>query len=68
MSVDEVVCEGLRLLQEREQWKEATREKTEIGWQQAKAGQLQTPQQTRANLLARKNSWRNDSRGGGPAS
>jgi len=62
-SADEVVCEGLRLLQEQEAWKGETRHKIDVGWEQAKSGQLRTPEQSREILVERKAAWKN-SRGG----
>jgi putative addiction module CopG family antidote len=59
-SVDEVVCEGLRLLQQQEAWSAEARRKIDIGWEQAKSGQLHTPEQTRENLAARKETWKRD--------
>ena len=62
-SADEVVCEGLRLLQEQEAWKGEARQKIDVGWKQAKSGQLHTPEQARENLAERKAAWKS-SRGG----
>ena len=62
-SADEVVCEGLRLLQEQEAWKGEAPNKIDVGWEQAKAGQLRTPEQSRENLAERKAAWKS-SRGG----
>ena len=56
-SPDEMVCEGLRLLQQREQWKSDARSKIDVGWEQAKKGQLLSPRQLRANLSSRKAAW-----------
>ncbi len=56
-SVDDVVCEGLRLLQQQEAWKTEARQKIEVGWEQAKSGQLRTPEDVRKNLTARKEAW-----------
>ena len=39
-SADELVCEGLRLLQQQEAWKTEARHKIDLGWEQAKSGQL----------------------------
>ena len=61
-SIDEVVCEGLRLLQEQEAWKAEARRKVDIGWEQAKSGQLHTSEQTQMNLEARKKAWKNATR------
>ena len=58
-SVDEVVCEGLRLLQQQEVWDRDARRKIDIGWDQAKRGQLRTSDQVQENLTARKKSWKN---------
>ena len=57
-SPDDVVCQGLRLLQQQEQWQADARQKIDEGWQQAKAGQLRTPEQIRENLAARKVAWK----------
>ena len=57
-SADEVVCEGVRLLQQREEWKADARRKIDAGWEQAKSGQLRTPEQVRENLAARKEVWK----------
>lgn len=62
-SADEVVCEGLRLLQKQEGWRGDARRKIDVGWAQAKSGQLHTPEQARENLAARKEAWKS-SRGG----
>ncbi len=62
-SVEEVVCEGLRLLQEQDSWKSEAAKKIDIGWEQAKSGQLRTPDVVRENLTERKEAWRK-SRGG----
>lgn len=58
-SVDEVVCEGLKLLQRRELWVAEARQKIDAGWEQAKSGQLQTLEETQRNLAARKETWKN---------
>jgi putative addiction module CopG family antidote len=58
-SADEVVCEGLRLLQEQESWKAGAREKIDVGWEQAKAGQLRKPEEVRESLNERKAAWKN---------
>ena len=62
-SADEVVCEALRLLQEQEAWKGEARQKIDVGWEQAKSGQLRTPEQSQEILAERKAAWKN-SRGG----
>ena len=62
-SPDEVVCHGLRLLQQNERWKLDARSKIEVGWEQAKSGQLRAPEHVRENLAARKVAW-NRERGG----
>jgi len=59
-SVDEVVCEGLRLLQQQEAWKAEARRKIDLGWEQAKSGQLRTAEQVKENLTARKEAWKRD--------
>jgi len=56
-SVDEVLCEGLRLLQHQEEWKKDARIKIDVGWEQAKSGMLRTPEEVQANLKSRKESW-----------
>ena len=57
-SPDEVVAEGLRLLQDQENWQTEARDKIDEGWEQAKAGQLLTPQQVREDLAIRKRVWK----------
>jgi putative addiction module CopG family antidote len=59
-SVDDVVCEGLRLLQLREKWKTEAREKIDVGWEQAKRGELLTSEEARRNLESRKQKWRGE--------
>jgi len=55
-SVDEVVCEGLQLLQQ-EAWNTSARNKIDVGWAEAKSGELRTPEQVQDSLLARKDAW-----------
>ncbi len=58
-SPDEVVFEGLRLLQQQdEQWKAEARAKIDEGWNQAKAGQLRSSEAVRENLAVRKDTWK----------
>ncbi len=58
-SADEVVCEGLRLLQKQDQqWSAEAGRKIDEGWTQAKSGPLRTPEQVRENLAARKKAWK----------
>lgn len=57
-SADAVVCEGLRLLQQQEEWKADARRKIDVGWEQAKSGQLRTPEEAQKNLAARKEVWK----------
>ena len=58
-SADEVVCEGLRLLQEQDQqWSAEASRKIDEGWTQAKSGLLRTPEQVRENLAARQETWK----------
>jgi putative addiction module CopG family antidote len=57
-SPDEVVCEGLRLLQDQERWKAEARQKIDAGWEEAKTGQLLTPEEVRQELAARKMTWK----------
>jgi len=58
-SPDEVVFEGLRLLQQQgEQWKAEARLKIDEGWNQAKAGQLRSSEAVRENLAVRKATWK----------
>jgi len=59
-SPEEVICEGLRLLQRQEKWKAEARQKISVGWEQAQRGQLRTPAQVRKNLAARKKSWKRE--------
>ncbi len=57
-SGDEVVSEGLRLLQQQDaQWAAEARAKIDEGWTQAKAGQLRSPEAVRENLALRKAAW-----------
>lgn len=57
-SADAVVCEGLRLLQQQEEWRAEAQRKIDVGWDQAKSGQLRTSEQLEENLNARKTAWR----------
>jgi putative addiction module CopG family antidote len=57
-SIEEAVCEGVRLLERQEQWQVEAREKIDTRWKQAKAGQLRTPEQARQTLAARKRAWK----------
>jgi len=58
-SPDEVVLEGLRLLQQQdEQWNAEARAKIDEGWNQARAGQLRSPEVIRENLAVRKEAWK----------
>jgi putative addiction module CopG family antidote len=57
-SADEVVCEGLRLLQQQENWKADARAKIDEGWEQAQHGHLRTPEQATESLNSRKQAWR----------
>lgn len=52
-----VVCAALRLLEEQEGWKADARAKIEVGWQQAKSGELLDPEQVSERLAARKAAW-----------
>ena len=64
-SADEVITEGLRLLQQQdEQWAAHAKAKIDEGWTQAKAGQLRSPERVRESLAARKADWK---AGRGPA-
>ena len=56
-SLNDVVCEGLRLLQLREKWKTDAREKVDVGWEQAMRGELLSSEQVRENLASRKQEW-----------
>ena len=56
-SVDEVVCEGLRLLQQDTVWKADARQKIAAGWEQAQAGELRSAEDVRASLAMRKREW-----------
>ena len=57
-SPDEVVCEGLRLLQDQQNWKSEARQKIDAGWEEPKSGQLLTPEEVRQELAVRKRAWR----------
>jgi len=48
----------LRLLQDQENWKAEARQKIDTGWDQAKSGQLLTPEDVRQELAARKGAWK----------
>ena len=55
----EVLSEGLRLLQQQDaQWAAEARTKIEEGWNQAKSGQLLSPEVLRESLDVRKAVWR----------
>jgi len=56
-SVEEVVCEALRLLQQQDEWNAEAAAKIEVGWNQAKSGQLRTSEQVRESLRFRKGAW-----------
>lgn len=57
-SADEVIAEGLRLMQERDAtWAAEARAKVEVGWSQAKAGFLSASEEVRERLALRKASW-----------
>jgi putative addiction module CopG family antidote len=56
-STDEVVCEGLRLLQRQESWKADARAKIHAGWEQAHSDQLRSPEEVTENLSSRKRDW-----------
>jgi len=47
---------GLRL-EEQERWKAEAREQIEMGWQQAKSGELVDPEQVSDHLAVRKATW-----------
>lgn len=58
-SAEEVVTEGLRLLQQQDaEWATDAKGKIDEGWTQAKTGQLRTPEAVRQNLATRKNEWK----------
>ncbi|MEW6303446.1 MAG: type II toxin-antitoxin system ParD family antitoxin [Verrucomicrobiota bacterium] len=58
-SAEEVVSEGLRLLQEQdEQLAAQFRSQINVGWNQAKSGQLSGPDEVRKRLAARKAAWK----------
>ncbi|MEW6304250.1 MAG: type II toxin-antitoxin system ParD family antitoxin [Verrucomicrobiota bacterium] len=58
-SAEEVVSEGLRLLQKQdEQLAAQFRSQIDEGWNQAKSGQLSSPDQVRKRLAARKAAWK----------
>src|SRR6266446_6967479 len=56
-SADEVVCEGLRLLQQRETWNAEARHKIDLGWDQAQSGQFSSSEEIVESLAARKEAW-----------
>ncbi len=39
-------------------WKADARRKIDLGWEQAKSGQLHTTEQTQENLAAREEAWK----------
>jgi predicted transcriptional regulator len=53
-----VVCEALHLLQDHDAWRADASHKIDEGWEEAKAGQLSTPEEVRLSLAARKESWK----------
>ena len=57
VSADQVVCAGLKLLQERESWKRDIQHEIDRGWDQAAGGQLLSLEEARENLAALKGSW-----------
>ena len=58
-SADEVVSEGLRLLQQQdEHWAAEAQAKIEEGWALARSGQLHSPEAVRENLARRKAAWK----------
>jgi putative addiction module CopG family antidote len=57
-SEDEVVCEALHLLQDQEAWRADASRMIDEGWEEAKAGQLRTPEEVRQSLAARKEIWK----------
>jgi len=58
LSADEVVCEGLRLLQRRETWNAEARHKIDLGWEQAQSGQFSSSEEIVESLAARKEAWK----------
>lgn len=58
-SADEVVCEGLRLLQQQEAWKAEARHKIDVGWEQAKSGRLRDRDGVIESLNERRKDWKN---------
>jgi antitoxin ParD1/3/4 len=59
-SADEVVCQALRLLQDQEAWRADASRKVDEGWEEAKAGQLRSPEAVRQSLAGRKEAWKQD--------
>ena len=58
-TAEEVVSEGLRLLQQQDvQWAASAKAKIDEGWAQAKSGQLSRPEAVRVRLAARKVDWK----------
>jgi putative addiction module CopG family antidote len=57
-STDEVVCEALRLLQDQEAWRDDASRKIDEGWEEAKSGQLRSPEEVRHSIAARKEIWK----------
>ena len=56
-SADEVISEGLRLLQSDDQWKKEARRKIDNAWEQARSGQMIPSEEAWADLAARKEEW-----------
>lgn len=59
-SAEDVVCEGLRLLQRQEEWKADAHRKIDAGWQQARNGELRTAEELRESLTSRKQDWKRE--------
>ncbi len=57
-SADDVVCQALLLLQDQEAWRADASRKIDEGWEEAKAGQLRTPEEVRLSLAVRKETWK----------
>jgi len=57
-SAEDVLCEGLRLLQQREAWVGEARRKIDEGWAQAKSDKLRSPSEVVQNLAVRKKAFR----------
>jgi putative addiction module CopG family antidote len=57
-SADVLINEGLRVLEARERARREIREKIDVGWEQAKAGKVLSPEEVKEALVAHKAKFR----------